>query len=295
MTTEQLIRILVTITLIEMMAAIGLGVKLEDLGRTARNSALLMRAAIANYVCVPLATLGLLLWFSPQPMVSAGFLIVAVCPGAAYGPPFTAIARGNVPAAVGLMVFLAGSSTILAPFLLQFLLPLMTASRAFGVDVLAIVVTLLLSQFLPLFVGLSVRQWRPSLAQKFKRPADIVSTILNLCTLGFIVGVRFGMLAVIHFQAFIGMLALVAATMAAGWLLGASGSENRKAMTFTTSVRNVAVALEIATSSFPATPAVTAVLVYGLFQTLLMAAVAFACGRLGAVDNPAAGDSITSR
>ena len=295
MTAEQLIRILVTITLIEMMAAIGLGVKLEEVGRTARNSALLMRAAIANYVCVPLATLGLLLWFSPQPMVSAGFLIVAVCPGAAYGPPFTAIARGNVPTAVGLMVLLAGSSTILAPFLLQFLLPLMTASRALRVNVLEMVVTLLLSQFLPLFVGLSVRKWSPSLSGKFKRPAGTVSTILNLCTLGFIVVARFGMLAAIHFQAFMGMLALVAATMAAGWLLGASGSENRIAMTFTTSVRNVAVALEIATSSFPATPAVTAVLVYGLFQTLLMAAVAFACGRLGAVDNPAAGDSITSR
>jgi predicted Na+-dependent transporter len=144
-------------------------------------------------------------------------------------------------------------------------------------------------------VGLSVRKWSPSLSGKFKRPAGTVSTILNLCTLGFIVVARFGMLAAIHFQAFMGMLALVAATMAAGWLLGASGSENRIAMTFTTSVRNVAVALEIATSSFPATPAVTAVLVYGLFQTLLMAAVAFACGRLGAVDNPAAGDSITSR
>jgi predicted Na+-dependent transporter len=51
-------------------------------------------------------------------------------------------------------------------------------------------------------------------------------------------------------------------------------------MMFTTSVRNVAVALEIATSSFPGTPAVTAVLVYGLFQTLLMAAVALVCGRL---------------
>ena len=55
------------------------------------------------------------------------------------------------------------------------------------------------------------------------------------------------------------------------------------------------VALEIATSSFPGTPAVTAVLVYGLFQTLLMAAVAFACARFGAVDNPAAGAAITSR
>jgi len=280
MTTERLIRILVTITLVEMMAAIGMGVRLEDLSRIGRNPGLLMRAAIANYVGVPLLTVGLLLWFGPAPMISAGFLIVAVCPGAAYGPPFTSIARGNLATAVGLMVILAASSTICAPLLLRFLLPLMTESRTVRVDLLKMVVMLLLSQLLPLFAGLCVRQYRPALADRLRHPADMVSTALNLCLLGLIVAIRFPMLAAIRLAAFMGMLALVAASMGAGWLLGEAGSENRKAMTFTTSVRNVAVALAIVTGSFPATPAVTAVLVYGLFQTLLLAAVALVWGRL---------------
>jgi BASS family bile acid:Na+ symporter len=117
MTTDHFIKILVMITLIEMMAAIGLTVKLEDIGQTARP-ALLMRAAIANYACVAIVTVALLLWFAPPPIVSAGFIIVAVCPGAAYGPSFTAIAKGNVAVAVGLMVILTGSSAICAPLLL---------------------------------------------------------------------------------------------------------------------------------------------------------------------------------
>jgi BASS family bile acid:Na+ symporter len=281
MTTERLIRILVTITLIEMMATIGLGVRLKDVGRIARKPGLLMRAAIANYACVPLVTVGLLLWFGPPPMISAGFLIVAVCPGAAYGPPFTALAKGDVAAAIGLMVILAGSSAICAPLLLRNLLPLMTKSQSMRVDVIKIVVMLLLSQLIPLLAGLFVRQWRPPLANKLKHPADVVSALLNLSLLGLIVAVRFRTLAAIRVEAFMGMLALVAASVAAGWLLGERGSENRKAMTFSTSVRNLAVALEIATASFPATPAVTAVLTYGLFQTLLLAIVALAWGRLG--------------
>ena len=97
----------------------------------------------------------------------------------------------------------------------------------------------------------------------------------------------FGVLSAVGFQAFMGMLALVAATMAAGWLLGASGSENRIAMTFTTSVRNVAVALEIATSSSPRSARCDAVRVYGLSQTLLMAAIALVCGRLEATGSAA--------
>ena len=66
-----------------------------------------------------------------------------------------------------------------------------------------------------------------------------MSPALNLCVLGLIVVIRFPMLAAIRLAAFMGVLALVAASIGTGWLLGEAGSENRKAMTFTTSVRNV--------------------------------------------------------
>ena len=51
-------------------------------------------------------------------------------------------------------------------------------------------------------------------------------------------------------------------------------------MAITTAVRNVGVGLVIATSSFPGTPAVTATLAFALFQTILLAMVALAWGRL---------------
>src|SRR5438270_13242506 len=122
MSVDRLINVLVTVTLIEMMAAIGLGVTLADLAGVTRNWRLLARAGLANYVCVPAATVGLLLLFDAPPLVAAGFLILAVCPGAPYGPPFTAIAKGNLAVAVGLMVILAGASAVIAPVLLHYLL-----------------------------------------------------------------------------------------------------------------------------------------------------------------------------
>src|SRR5262245_33537520 len=129
MTVDQLINVLVTITLIEMMAAIGLGVTFVDLAGVASNWRLVGRAAAANYLLVPAATVGLLLLFDATPMVAAGFLILAVCPGAPYGPPFTALARGNVAVAVGLMVLLAGSSALIAPILLRYLLTLVSGNE----------------------------------------------------------------------------------------------------------------------------------------------------------------------
>jgi predicted Na+-dependent transporter len=115
---------------------------------------------------------------------------------------------------------------------------------------------------------------------------------LNVWTLGLIIVAHFRTLAAIHARAFIGMLSLVAASMGAGWLLGETGSENRKAMGFSTSVRNVAVSLVVATSSFPGTPAVTAALVYGLLQTVALGVIATAWGRLGASEGPSATEAI---
>ena len=56
-------------------------------------------------------------------MVSVGFLILASCPGAPVGPPITAIARGDVPWALGMMLILAGLSALLTPALLSPLPP----------------------------------------------------------------------------------------------------------------------------------------------------------------------------
>src|SRR5262245_61218420 len=158
---NQLINVLASITLFEMMVAIGLGVSFRDVLGVASDWRLVGKAAVASYVCVPSAAVGLLILFRTDPHVAVGFLICAVCPGAPYSPPFTGIARGNVVVAVGLMVILAASSALLAPLLLQYLLPLMADDQPLQINATKMVATLLLAQLLPLFIGLGVRQWRP--------------------------------------------------------------------------------------------------------------------------------------
>jgi BASS family bile acid:Na+ symporter len=78
------------------------------------------------------------------------------------------------------------------------------------------------------------------------------------------------------------MLALLIGSWAFGWLLGGAGTEARKAMTLTTSLRNVGVGLVIASSAFAATPAVTAALAYGLFAVVGSLLLALAWTRRGA-------------
>jgi BASS family bile acid:Na+ symporter len=282
MTIDQFVNVLVTIMLIEMMVAVGLSVSLAELMSVARNWRLVFQAGLANYVCVPVVTVGLLMLFHPvDPLVSAGFLILAVCPGAPFGPPCAKIARANVAVAVGLMVILAGSSALAAPLLLRFLLPWLAGDETLQVDAAKIVGTLLLTQLVPLCAGLGLRYWRPGLAERLQMPANQISAVLGLSTIGIILAIQFRLLIEIGLHGWAGMSALLIASVVSGWLLGGPGSDNRKAMALTTSLRNVGVGLVIAAGNFAGTAAVTAALAYGIFEIVGSLVLALAWSRSG--------------
>jgi bile acid:Na+ symporter, BASS family len=211
---DRLINFVVTVTLIEMMAAIGLGVPLGELLAVMRNGRLLAGAVLANYGVVPAATVCLLLLFAAEPSVGVGFLILAVCPGAPYGPPFAAIARGNLGTAVGLMVFLAGSSALIAPIQLHYLVPMVSGDATLEVDSGRMALTLLITQLLPLGVGLAIRRWRPIVAERLGSPANRLSKALNLVAVVLILVAHYNLLWEIPARAFVGMLILLLASLA---------------------------------------------------------------------------------
>src|SRR5262249_26243307 len=153
-------------------------------------------------------------------------------------------------------------------------------SPPLGIDAITVVSTLLLAQFLPMCIGLAVRKWRPAWADKLRKPANTISMFLNLTLLTLILYVQQDMLLGLPLRAVFGMLPLVLAAVAAGWLLGMPGAANRTAMTMATAVRNVGVSLVIATGSFAGTEAVTSTTAFGIFQTLVMTLIALVWGRV---------------
>jgi BASS family bile acid:Na+ symporter len=175
-------------------------------------------------------------------------------------------------------VLLAASSALLAPILLRVLLPLNSGDAKLTIDVAKMVQTLLVTQLLPLALGMLVRARRPALADRLAAPAKRVSLLLNLAAFGFILVVQGHLLLEISLAGFGGMVLLALASVAVGWLLGSRDEGGRVAMGFSTGVRNVGVSLVIATASFPGTPAVTAALAYALFQTIVLALLAAAWG-----------------
>jgi BASS family bile acid:Na+ symporter len=283
MRVDSIISSLATLALFVMMVTAGMGLSIWDLIAVARDWRLTLRAGIANYLLVPAAAVGLLFLFQPEPMVATGFLIAVICPGAPFAPVLTAIANGKMAAAVGVMAILAGSSAIIAPLLLRLLLPLVAGHGNLTINSMKIITTLLMSQFLPLFLGLVLHHAKPRLAERWKGPLNRFSTLLNLGLVTLILAAQFKLLQQIRLSGYLGMAMMVGATLLAGWLLGGPGSNQRKTMAITTSARNVGVALVVVASSFPGTPVVTAATAFALFQIITVVLVALAWGRLSSV------------
>jgi BASS family bile acid:Na+ symporter len=264
MNPANLVSLLTVTGLVAMMLAMGLRVPAGEVVASSRRPWQVASSLLANFVLVPAVTAGLLRWVDPDPMVSVGFLILAVCPGAPVGPPFAAVAKGDVPYAIGQMVILAGLSAVLSPLLLGVLLTRTVPDTDLQIDYLSIARSLLLSQMLPLAAGLALHSRASGLAERIAKPVGRLANVLLLVAVTLVLASQFGALSLIRVRGWAGMLALLAASLAIGWICGGPRRATRKSLAVTTAARNAAVALVIVSGNFAETPAVTAVVAYAL-------------------------------
>jgi BASS family bile acid:Na+ symporter len=272
---DSLIGILAAGTLFAMMLAIGLTVRWGELRGTARNARLLGRVALANYVAVPAVTLALIAWRDVDPGVAAGFLMMAVCPGAPFAPAVAAMARGDAAAAAGLMALLAASSAVAAPVLMGVLLPMVMAGDAARVDAGVVAGTLFATQLAPLFAALAVHEWLPNVATVVRPLAAVAGKLLGAATAVLVLYQYGALLTRIRASGFVAMGVLLGVSLAAGWWAGRPGVALGRATALTTSLRNVGAALAIAGSSFAGTAAATSVIAYFFVEVLGSVAVAW--------------------
>ncbi|MFM2093712.1 MAG: Pantothenate precursors transporter PanS [Planctomycetota bacterium] len=252
------------VALIVTMLATGLGVRWTEVLAAAKQVRLVLLALSANFLFVPAATVGLLWWFHPEPMIAAGFLILAACPGAPVGPLFASIAKADVPAAIGLMVILAGLSAILSPILLATLLRFFCSQNELQVHYLSIVQTLIATQLLPLAIGMAMHAYSPQQTARIVKPFHALANLLLVAVTALIVVTQWEMLVSIRTRGWFGMMLLLAASLAIGWICGGPRETTRATLAVTTGVRNAAVGLVIVANNFASTAAATALVAYAL-------------------------------
>ncbi len=210
------------------------------------TSNLMGRSLFANFILLPILGMILAWLFRLPPEISVGFLMVALAPGGMLSLHFARVAKGNLAYAVGLVFLLSLLSIVIIPMLIQLIFPSIAATDGFIVSLIGRLLLLIIP---PMLVGQVIQYWLKPIATKVQKLSSFLSIVLFIT-----LTVLTSRLKVLDTQALAwnGLAAIVVFIGMAwfiGWQLGGPELANRKVLAISTSMRNVAICLLIATSS----------------------------------------------
>ncbi len=269
MSVEALIRPLTVITIVGLVLAVGFRVNFSEIVAATRNPGMIARSLLANFVLAPLAILGVTLLFELPNDLSIGVVLMAAAPFAPMAPAFVGVGKGNVHVAAGHMVIYCVLAVFLTPPLCQLLFTFLPEAGDVEFNVGAIILSLLITVFAPLAAGLAIHEFAPKVAARLSRAVNLSSLAILVAVVVLIFVDQYEELAGLGVMVFLAMILSTEIALAIGYLLGGPKTATRRAIGMGTAVRNIGIAILIATDSFAGTPVVLSVIAYSLVVILL--------------------------
>ncbi len=254
-----------------LMLGVGLGIRLKDILAVTRQYRLVARGLLANFVVVPvLICLGLM--FLPLPFyVKVGLLLMAAAPVAPMAPPFVGMAKGDLPYSVGLMAIVALLSVFLTPLILSVSLP--SGEEGIALDPWQIIQTLLFVQLIPIAVAMTIRETRPTWADKLLKFIPTIGQIGLLVGCGLLVAMQIKQILAIGLLAHSVLLLSVLVSLLVGhFMMSGETAARQRSLAISTAIRNIPLALLIANASFQGTVVAPVTLVFAVLSIVISVA-----------------------
>jgi len=164
--------------LFTVMMAMGLALTLQDLKQVLVRPKAVIAGLSAQLLLLPAITIGLGFLYSSPPVIAAGAIILAACPGGVTSNAYVFSARADIALSVGMTTIASIVTAFTIPFLTLFALDL-HLDRAEMPALSASQMTWKLAQFtiIPVALGMTLRAWRPDLAKRALEPLRIITLI----------------------------------------------------------------------------------------------------------------------
>jgi BASS family bile acid:Na+ symporter len=251
---------------------------------------------LAQYLILPAVAFGVGLLMADTPSIALGLLLVACCPAGALSNYLTGVARGSVATSVSMTAISTLTSIVATPLLFAFWASLNPATRTvlqqISIDPKRVVMVLVIMLVAPITAGMLIRAWRPETADRIRRwvrrlAGAVFAVVVAILLLG-----NIKVLGSFAQSALPPVLVTFAAAAALGWgLARASGltAADRRAVTLEVAFQNVALAIGLAVTFFPALAgvAITSIL-WGVVHLTVGFAIAAIWMRMPIADEPAA-------
>ncbi|WP_309138832.1 bile acid:sodium symporter family protein [Haloterrigena gelatinilytica] len=251
-----------TVFVLSTMLSMGLDLSITQLLAPFRKRRLVAKSLLVNVLAVPLAAYLFVHMLTIGRGYEIGIMLIAVAPGAPFGPKLAEISRSDIAFASGLVVVLGLASAATIPVSLLLLLPGSVDPLAIGQMVFGI-------QVLPLLIGVCLTSRYATLADRLYPP------IQRLSNHSF--GILLVLLSVVYFDRIVSLLgtgtlfvsvSVVGASLLLGYAFGGPMQDRREVLATTTAARNAAIALFIATTSFPDPDVLTVVLAFSFISVV---------------------------
>lgn len=245
--------------------AAGLAFTFRDVVAPFKSPTRILRAAIANFVLVPLLAHSIAHALSLNAAETTGLVLLGTAAGAPFLIKLTVIAGGDVALSTALLMLLVPMTVVMMPIIVPLLVP------EAAVTARAIAVPLIATLLVPLAIGLVIKQYAPRWASPLQRIARPVSTValialLVLTTLGNLPSV----LAVVASRALVAILLLLAGSFLIGYTIASPLRERRLVLALGTAQRGIAAATIVAVEDIKDPEALVLVVVASVIDLAIL-------------------------
>jgi len=266
MPVAQIIGLLVKLSILSTVFALGLNATWADVTYLLRRPGLFARSFLAMYLLTPLAAVLLVLGMTAPRPVEIAVLLMAISTGAPLLPRKLLKLGGRPRYIYSLAVIMALLAIATVPLSLALL------GELFGQDVSVApgqVASTLMVMFLgPLLVGVLVRSFAPSLAERIGEPITKVAGIIILVVALLIVVINHAAIMAVGLSGFAIILLTTGASLGVGHALGGPEPEDRTSLAVACSTRFPGLAMLVASLNFPNAKPLPVVVAYLLISTL---------------------------
>lgn len=176
----QQIQLFLGIAIIVIMLGMGMSLTISDFTRIVKQPKSIIAGLIAQMLILPVLAFSLIHLFDVNGPLAIGIMLISAAPGGAVSNMFTFLAKGDIALSVSLTAITSLVTIISIPFIIGFSLDqfMDLSSQDDVVNKADFFKTLILLLLVPISIGMTIKRFKPNIADKSEKPVKYASVIL---------------------------------------------------------------------------------------------------------------------
>ncbi|MEL7146555.1 MAG: bile acid:sodium symporter family protein, partial [Bacteroidota bacterium] len=216
---DNISNLILAASLFIIMFGMGLSLTASDFKQIFVTPKAILTGLVNQLVLLPLVAFALVAVFPTSPEIAIGVIILAACPGGPTSNLITHLAKGDLALSVSLTAISSFITLLTIPFLTNLgLQTVLGQNTVIQLDIVSTIIQVFAIVIIPIILGMSIRAWKSTFANKMERPVRMASAVVFVLVLVGIIVKEIDKLPDYFAQAGLITLLLNLATMGLGLL-----------------------------------------------------------------------------